>query len=40
MHDSFDYILNGVRVVCNPRGYPKGEVNENARFDSALVIEV
>lgn len=40
MHDSFDYVLNGVRVVCNPRGYAKGEVNENAWFDSSLVVEV
>lgn len=40
MHDSFDYVLNGVRVVCNPRGYAKGEVNENVGFDSSLVVEV
>ncbi|HKX44714.1 MAG TPA: metallophosphoesterase family protein [Burkholderiaceae bacterium] len=40
MHDSFDYMLNGVRVVCNPRGYAVGDVNENARFDPSLVVEV
>jgi hypothetical protein len=40
MHDSADYLLNGVRVVCNPRGYAKGDVNENARFDPNLVVEV
>jgi Icc-related predicted phosphoesterase len=40
MHDSFEYIVNGVRVVCNPRGYAKGDVNENVRFDPNLVIEV
>lgn len=40
MHDSFDYMLNGVRVVCNPRGYAKGDVNENPRFDPGLVVEV
>lgn len=40
MHDSFDYVLNGVRVVCNPRGYAKGDVNENAQFDPGLVVEV
>lgn len=39
-HDSFDYVVNGTRVVCNPRGYAKGGVNENARFDPALTIEV
>jgi predicted phosphodiesterase len=39
-HDSFDYALNGTRVVCNPRGYAKGGVNENARFDPTLTIEV
>jgi hypothetical protein len=21
MHDSFDYMIGGTRVVCNPRGY-------------------
>ena len=39
-HDSFDYRVNGTRVVCNPRGYAKGGVNENALFDPGLVIEV
>jgi len=39
-HDSFDYLLNGTRVVCNPRGYAKDGVNENLRFDPELVIEV
>jgi predicted phosphodiesterase len=38
-HDSFDYLVNGTRVVCNPRGYAKEGVNENARFDAHLVIE-
>ena len=37
-HDSFDYDLNGTRVVCNPRGYSKGGVIENARFDLDLVV--
>ena len=40
MHDSFDYVLNGVRVVCNPRGYARGDVNENARFDPNLMVDV
>ena len=39
-HDSFDYMLKGTRVICNPRGYAKGGVNENARFDLDLTIEV
>ncbi len=39
-HDSFDYILNGTRVVCNPRGYAKDGVNENALFNPHLTIEV
>ena len=39
-HDSFDYDLNGTRVVCNPRGYAKGAMNENARFDPNLNVEV
>ncbi|MDR6860555.1 metallophosphoesterase [Variovorax guangxiensis] len=39
-HDSFDYVLNGTRVICNPRGYAKAGVNENARFDPDFTIEV
>jgi len=39
-HDSFDYALNGTRVICNPRGYAKAGVNENARFDPDLTIDV
>lgn len=39
-HDSFDYVLNGTRVVCNPRGYAKDGVNENALFDPDFVVEV
>jgi predicted phosphodiesterase len=39
-HDSFDYVLDGTRVVCNPRGYARGGVNENAAFDPDLVIQV
>jgi predicted phosphodiesterase len=39
-HDSFDYEVGGTRVVCNPRGYAKDGVNENARFDPGLVVEV
>ena len=39
-HDSFDYRINGTRVVCNPRGYARDGENENARFDPDLVVEV
>jgi predicted phosphodiesterase len=39
-HDSFDYTLHGVRVVCNPRGYAKAGVNENPRFNPDFMIEV
>ena len=39
-HDSFDYRLNGTRVVCNPRGYARDGVNENAHFDPNFVVQV
>ena len=39
-HDSFDYRLNGARVLCNPRGYAKNGVNENPLFDANLVAVV
>ena len=39
-HDSFDYRLNGTRVVCNPRGYSKGGVVENAHFDPHFIVEL
>ena len=39
-HDSFDYTVNGTRVICNPRGYAKNGVNENAEFDPALTIDL
>jgi predicted phosphodiesterase len=39
-HDSFDYVVNGTRVVCNPRGYARDGVNENAVFDPAFSVEV
>jgi predicted phosphodiesterase len=39
-HDSFDYVVKGTRVICNPRGYAKSGVNENTRFDLNLTIEV
>ena len=39
-HDSFDYPVNGTRVLCNPRGYAKDGVNENPAFDARLTVEV
>lgn len=40
-HDSFDYEVNGTRVVCNPRGYCKaGQMPENPDFDPRLLVEV
>jgi len=39
-HDSFDHHVNGTRVVCNPRGYARGGVNENPVFDPDFIVEV
>jgi len=39
-HDSFDYSLNGTRVVCNPRGYAKNGVNENPLFDPNFAVQI
>ena len=39
-HDSFDYVLNGTRVVCNPRGYARDGVNENPQFDANFSVEI
>lgn len=40
-HDSFNYVLRGTRVVCNPRGYCRTPARpENPAFDPTLVVEV
>lgn len=39
-HDSFDYRVQGTRVVCNPRGYSRDGVNENAAFDPHFTVEL
>ncbi|MNR71412.1 Calcineurin-like phosphoesterase superfamily domain protein [compost metagenome] len=47
-HTSFDYQVDGTRIVANPRGYPLQRVAypgqkirfENNKFDPDLVIEV
>lgn len=38
-HTSFDYEVNGTRVVCNPRGYT-GRWIENEYFDPYKIVEV
>ena len=39
-HDSFDYTVNGTRVVCNPRGYCPEGVVENPQFNPNLCLAV
>ena len=39
-HDSFDYVVNGTRVVCNPRGYARNGIDENPRFDANFCVEL
>jgi predicted phosphodiesterase len=39
-HDSFDYMLNGTRVVCNPRGYATKCMSENPLFDANFTVEI
>ena len=39
-HDSFDYRHRGTRVVCNPRGYARDGVRENAAFDPHFIVEL
>ena len=37
-HNSFDYDIEGTRVVCNPRGYSPKALNPE--FHSDLVVEI
>jgi Icc-related predicted phosphoesterase len=37
-HESFDYLLNNTRIICNPRGYCNFE--ENQKFKPALIVEI
>lgn len=39
-HDNLDYIVNGTRVLCNPRGYVTYQSQENFDFNPALLVEV
>lgn len=40
MHHSVDYVLDGVRVVSNPRGYVVGGKPENPLFNVDFTIEI
>ena len=37
-HESFDYVVNGTRVVCNPRGYAPMDLNP--AFDPGLTVDL
>lgn len=42
-HASFDYVVDRTRVVCNPKGYTRGDVDlehENRAYDEGFVVEV
>lgn len=39
-HDSFDYQVNGTRVVCNPRGYVRSGRAENPEFNPSLLVTI
>ena len=39
-HDNFDYVSDGTRVICNPRGYMRYTGAENFDFNPKLVIEI
>jgi hypothetical protein len=41
-HSSFDYLLNGTRVVCNPRGYPLRRQGgfENPDFNASFAVDL
>ncbi|WP_322996627.1 metallophosphoesterase [Castellaniella sp.] len=39
-HDSFDYVVRGTRVLCNPRGYCRDGINENPAFDPGLCVSI
>jgi Icc-related predicted phosphoesterase len=37
IHASSDYVVNGTRIICNPRGYAEGANNQ---FIDDLIIEI
>lgn len=41
MHNTSDYTIGGTNVLCNPRGYPVGDgENENREFDVNKTFEI
>ncbi len=36
VHDSFDYVVDGTRVVCNPRGYAPHALNRDFVADKVV----
>lgn len=39
-HDNMDYVANGTRVICNPRGYVTYHGAENFDFKPDLVVKL
>lgn len=40
-HNSFDYTVEGTRVVCNPRGYSKVyNMSQNEQFNKELILPI
>ena len=40
-HSTFDYEIEGTKVVCNPRGYSKlFNLSQNENFNKELTIEI
>lgn len=39
-HDNFDYVENGTRVICNPRGYVTSHSEENSDFNPSKIVEI
>lgn len=39
-HDNLEYVENGTRVICNPRGYVTRRGQENSAFNPSLALEV
>jgi Icc-related predicted phosphoesterase len=39
-HVTMDYKLGDTRIVCNPRGYPRGSKTENEEFSHQLVLSL
>ncbi len=38
VHDSFDYAVDGTRVVCNPRGYAPSALNQDFVPDKVVAL--